>query len=158
MPPPSTTLRPISEADHAFLYEVYASTRVEELAITGWTDAQKSAFLQMQFTAQHRFYQDNYTATTYSVIEHAGVAIGRLYVRRLPDELRIVDIAILPTHRGRGIGSALIHELIAESTQANAPLRIHVEKNNPALQLYQRLGFRAIADKGVYWFLERAPG
>ncbi len=149
------TLRPCTDEDLPFLYEVYASTRVEELAVTTWSDAQKTAFLTQQFTAQHRWYHDTYTDTTYSVIERDGAPIGRLYVRRMPAEIRIVDIALLPTARGGGVGSALIQELIDEATRAGATVTIHVEKNNPALALYHRLGFQPVEDKGVYWFLER---
>ena len=68
-----------------------------------------------------------------------------------------MDIALLPAYRNAGIGSALLHALMAEAAQAGKPVRIHVEKQNPALRLYTRLGFVPIADRGVYWFLEWSP-
>jgi ribosomal protein S18 acetylase RimI-like enzyme len=79
---------------------------------------------------------------------------GRLYVHRGGDEVRIVDIAMLPAWRNRGVGTHLIGALQAEAALARKPLRIHVERMNPALALYQRLGFREIEDRGVYLFLE----
>jgi ribosomal protein S18 acetylase RimI-like enzyme len=83
--------------------------------------------------------------------------VGRLYLHRRQDEIRIIDIALLTEHRGKGIGSLLMLDILEEATQAALPVRIHVERNNPALRLYQRLGFRAIADQGVYWLMEWHP-
>ena len=79
--------------------------------------------------------------------------MGRLYVARWPTEIRIVDIALLPEHRNRGTGSALLAGLMEEAATAVKPLTIHVERFNPALGLYQRLGFSAVADEGVYLLL-----
>jgi ribosomal protein S18 acetylase RimI-like enzyme len=70
-----------------------------------------------------------------------------------------MDITLLPEHRGSGLGTALLRELMAEGEAAGKPVTIHVEVYNPAMRLYQRLGFRQIADRGVYHLLEwRAPG
>jgi len=155
---PGVTLRPITEGDMEFLCQVYASTRWEELAPVPWTDEQKLAFCRSQFEAQHAFYQANYIGAQWLVIERNGTPAGRLYVHRREKEIRLVDITLLQEHRGAGIGSALLNELISESNAVAKPLRIHVEKNNPALRLYERLGFVPIADKGVYHLMERAPG
>jgi ribosomal protein S18 acetylase RimI-like enzyme len=153
----AVTLRPLTEADHPFLTALYRTTREDELATVPWDDAQKAAFIAHQFAAQHRHYAA-YDHTKLDVIELDGEPIGRLYVRRVPSEIRIVDIALVPACRGGGIGTALLRALIDEAAAAGAPLRIHVEKHNPALRLYERLGFTQIEDRGVYWFLERAPG
>lgn len=146
---------PIAASDESFLSLVYASTRLEELAVTDWTDEQKAAFLQMQFVAQHKFYQDNYTDTDFLVILQDDTPVGRLYVARWVDEIRIVDIALLPAYRGTGIGTTILRDLCAEADAVGKPVRIHVERENPALRLYQRLGFVMIEDKGVYLFMER---
>jgi ribosomal protein S18 acetylase RimI-like enzyme len=158
MPPPGVTLRPFREEDLELLFRIYASTRWEELAPVPWDDEQKQAFLRMQAVAQHAYYQENYKGADWLVIERFGLPAGRLYVHRREKEIRLVDIALLPEHRNAGIGSELLRELIAESTAVSKPLRIHVEKNNPALSLYERLGFVPIVDKGVYHLMERAPG
>lgn len=151
----TVTFRPICPNDQAFLSQVYASTRLDELAVTDWTDEQKTAFLQMQFVAQHKFYQDNYIDTDFLLILHDGTPVGRLYVARWPDEIRIVDIALLPACRGTGVGTTILRDLLAEADAAGKPVRIHVERENPALRFYQRLGFVMIEDKGVYLFMER---
>ena len=85
------TLRPIEADDAAFLYRVYASTRAAEMALVDWDDAQKDAFLRMQFQAQAQHYQTNYTDTTYQIILLDGQPVGRLYVARWPREIRIVE-------------------------------------------------------------------
>jgi ribosomal protein S18 acetylase RimI-like enzyme len=149
--------RPVTPEDEPFLCAVYGSTRVEELAQVDWDEEQKLAFVQMQFAAQHRYYQEHYADASFQVILCDGVPAGRLYVARWPAEIRIVDIALLPEYRGRGIGTHLLHALQAEAALAGKPLRIHVERFNPALRLYDRLGFREIADRGVYLFLEWTP-
>jgi len=152
------TLRPIRASDEEFLYGVYASTRQEELAQTGWSEEQKASFLRQQFEAQSRYYREHYAGAEFSVILSDGRPAGRLYVARWPGEIRIVDIALLPERRNRGIGTKLLEDLIAESEASGKPLSIHVERFNPALRLYERLGFREVADKGVYFLMERAPG
>jgi ribosomal protein S18 acetylase RimI-like enzyme len=108
----------------------------------------------MQFAAQDADYRRNYPDAQYSIIEVQGVPAGRLYVDRCSKEIRIIDIALLPEHQRTGIGTKLLRALQDEARAAGKTLTIHVEKFNPALRLYQRLGFRQIEDKGVYLFLE----
>jgi GNAT superfamily N-acetyltransferase len=153
----TVSFRLIRPDDEAFLYEVYASTRTEELAVVDWDEAHKAAFLHMQFAAQHQFYQEHYTKTDFLIILRYAVPVGRLYIARWQDEIRIMDIALLPPYRNAGIGTAILRDLLAEAAAAHKPVRIHVEKFNPALQLYERLGFTPIEDKGVYLFMEWAP-
>jgi len=151
------TLRPIRSDDEPFLYEVYASTRMEELAPLGWSAEQQAAFLTQQFNAQHQYYQANYPGADFQIILVNDQLAGRLYVDRRIGEIRIVDIALLPEYRNGGIGSRLLNDLLAESAQAGKFVSIHVEKFNPALRLYERLGFSISDDRGVYWFMEWKP-
>ncbi len=151
------TLRPLAAGDELFLYQVYWHTREAELALVDWTDEQKAAFVQMQFVAQHEYYQQNYRDTSWDIILVDGVPAGRLYVARWGQEIRIVDIALIPAFRNRGMGTALLQSLQDEAAQVHKPLSIHVEQFNPAQHLYERLGFQRIADKGVYWLMEWTP-
>jgi ribosomal protein S18 acetylase RimI-like enzyme len=144
------SLRPITPEDYLFLAGVYASTRAEELAVTGWSDEDKAVFCRRQFDAQTAHYRENYPGASLQIIERCGIAIGRLYVAHWEREIRIMDIALLPEHRGAGIGAKLLRELQEEARSAGKSLTIHVERFNPALRLYQRLGFKQIEDKGVY--------
>ena len=149
--------RPVTPGDRDFLVATYASTRAEELKATDWTDEQKAQFCQLQFDAQDAHYRLHYPSAVYLVIEAAGVPAGRLYVDRWPREIRVMDIALLPSHRGLGIGTHLLRQLIDEAKLSAKLLSIHVERLNPALNLYQRLGFRLAEDKGVYLLLEWRP-
>lgn len=144
------SLRPITPEDDSFLAGLYASTRAEELAVTGWNDEEKAVFCRRQFDAQSAHYREKYPGASLQVIERAGVLIGRLYVARWEREIRIMDIALLPEHRGSGIGTQLLCELQDEARSAGKTLSIHVERFNPALRLYERLGFQMVEDKGVY--------
>lgn len=154
----SPSLRPIRPDDRDFLYQVYASTRQEELAPLGWDRAQVDAFLEMQFAAQHDYYQEQFPKGDFQVVLLDGRPVGRLYLDRREDEIRIVDIALLTENRGAGVGGALMAGILDEAAPTGLPVRIHVEKNNRALGLYQRLGFLPIADRGVYHLMERLPG
>ena len=147
--------RPVTEEDREFLYLVYAGTREEELAVTGWRDAEKAAFLWSQFEAQSLHYQEHFSGASFHVILRDGESVGRLYVDRRRDEIRIIDIALLPRVRGQGIGSRILSDILTEAEGAGLPVRIHVEMNNPAMRLYRRLGFRSVAVHGVYLLMER---
>ena len=120
-----------------------------------WSDAEKAAFLEMQFDAQDRWYRVQYPQATFDVVVVEGEPAGRLYVNRGEGEIRIVDIALLPEHRGGGVGTSLLRDLIGEADGAGKSVTIHVERLNPALRLYERLGFSLAEDKGVYLLLER---
>ncbi len=152
------SLRPVRDDDRDFLYRVYAGTRLEELELaTDWSPEQKEQFLRQQFAAQDAYYRENYQGAEWSVVLRHGEPAGRLYVHRRPAEIRLMEIALLPEHRGGGLGTALLEELMAEARATAKPLTIHVEVYNPALRLYERLGFRKREDKGVYWLMEWAP-
>lgn len=158
MRPPGVTLRPIAPDDDAFLFALYAAIREEELAPVPWSDEQKAAFLRYQFDLQHQHYTTNYPGASLDVIEVDDTPAGRLYVCPRATEIRIMDIALLATHRGRGLGTVFLTELQDQGRHSGRTVSIHVERENPALKLYQRLGFEIAGDVGVYWLLEwRAP-
>jgi ribosomal protein S18 acetylase RimI-like enzyme len=146
----SLTLRPITREDDAFLARVYASSRAEELVVTGWTEQLKAEFCRAQFDAQSAYYAANYPEASFQIIERDGWPIGRLYVAHWEKEIRIVDITLLPEFRGSGLGTKLLRQLQEEARAKGKPLTIHVERFNRALALYERLGFKQIEDKGVY--------
>jgi GNAT superfamily N-acetyltransferase len=150
----SYELRPVAEADRDFLARVYASTRTEELAATSWSEDEKASFLRQQFEAQDRHYRAHYRDTSYDVILVDGRPAGRLYVARWQEEIRLVDVSLLPEFRGRGVGTQILEAVLTEGRARGRPVRIHVESFNQARRLYERLGFRAVADRGVYVMME----
>jgi ribosomal protein S18 acetylase RimI-like enzyme len=150
----SLRLRPITPKDESFLARLYASTREQELAQTNWSDEQKAMFCRMQFNAQTTDYQRNYPDASFDIIERDGVAAGRLLVLRADEKIHVIDIALLPEHRGAGIGTKLLRKLQEEAKAAGKKLSIHVEIFNPARRLYERLGFKQVEEKGVYLLME----
>ena len=152
--PGDMQFRPISDTDLPFLQKLYASTRQQEMDLVDWTSAQRDQFLTMQFEAQHSFYIEQFTTAEFLVVERDAEPIGRVYVDRREAEIRLIDIALLPGHRGLGLGTKLLEELLIEAKISGLPVTIHVEKNNPAMKLYLRLGFTSIEEQGVYDLLE----
>jgi len=150
-------LRTMTAADLEFSYKVFASTREDEARYLPLDDAGKQHFLRSQFELQHTDYQTNYPRAAYQVIERDGIPIGRLYVDRQPDQILIVDIALLTEYRGAGAGSALMTEILNESRHTGKPVRLHVELFNPAQAWYERLGFRTIENVSVYSLMEWSP-
>lgn len=155
MPSPELILRPITEADLCFLRQLYATTRADEMASTGWDQPAIDAFLAQQFAAQHQYYQEHYHDAQFSLICHRGQAIGRLYVFRGPSVFNLIDIALLPEWRGRGIGTRYLEALTREADEAGKTVRLFVEAANPARHLYDRFGFVVTGDNRVYLQMQR---
>lgn len=154
-PVPPFSLRPATETDREFLQRLYASTRAEEVARTGWPESEQQAFLRMQFEAQHRHYHATCPDAEFSIVTCDREDIGRWYVHRSVGELRVMDIALLPEWRGRGIGAALFAALIDESEACGVPIGLYVEHDNPARDWYARLGFVAVEEAGPYLRMSR---
>ena len=140
----SIALRHCAEADAAFLRHLYGTTRDDEMRVISWTDEEKRWFLDMQFTAQRTHYEEHYPDCEFLVIELDRRPVGRLYVDRGEEDIRITDIALLPEFRRRGIGRLLIEEILAEGWCTGKAVTIHIEHDNPARRLYDRLGFRHV--------------
>jgi ribosomal protein S18 acetylase RimI-like enzyme len=151
------SLRPYRDLDREFLFKLYASTRADELAAFGWPPAQLEAFLLMQFTAQQRWYAMSYAQAEHHIIEQDGTPIGRMMVSRQEPAAVLIDIALLPEQRGKGIGGELIQQLIQQCDQQKLGLRLQVLRGNPALRLYQRLGFTQTGQDQIYIQMERQP-
>jgi RimJ/RimL family protein N-acetyltransferase len=157
MPPPlrraaafGIAYRPLEEGDLPFIAALYASTRTEELAPTGWPEEYKSAFLEQQHRAQHHHYQNHYPGAEWLIVEQQGEPIGRIYLHERESELRLIDIALVPAHRRAGIGGAMIGDLLEWAGALGKPISLHVEPNNPVRPLYVRLGFESKGLDGAY--------
>ncbi len=151
-------LRAARDEDRDFLRAVYGSTREEELVPTGWTREQKDWFIAQQFDAQDAYYKQHYEGATYDVVVVDGELAGRLYVARWDEEIRIMDIALLPAFRGQGIGARLLRPLLREGADTGKTVSIHVEQSNPAMSLYRRLGFVPVGEHGVYVLMRWTEG
>jgi|SRR5687768_16369937 len=158
MPPPlraaaefEISYRPMSEDDLPFVAELYASTRREEVARTGWPAEMQEAFLKQQHEAQHSHYSVHFAEGEWLIVEREGEAIGRLYLNEEAERLHIVDISLVPGSRGMGIGGAILRDVLDQAKDLGKKgVSIHVEKVNPARRLYERLGFAPGEDLGIY--------
>jgi ribosomal protein S18 acetylase RimI-like enzyme len=148
-------LRPAVPDDDAFLLQVYASTRRDEMAAWGWDAAQQDGFLRMQFRAQQGSYAVQFPNMDNDIILYDEKPVGRFVLLRADDEIRLVDLALLPEVRGKGIGTLLLKQVLDESAATDRPCRLRVLQTNPgAIQLYQRLGFVNISEDPIYVEME----
>lgn len=148
---PGVDRRTEGPADLDFVRALYASTRVGEMALLEhWTDGEKTRFLHSQFDAQRQHYRAHYPDARYDLLLDSDAPIGRFYVAELPGDLRLMDIALLPAWRNRGIGSALVRELMDTAASRSCRVSLHVESGNPARRLYRRLGFEDAGEAGFY--------
>jgi len=161
MPPPvmaaaafGISYRPTRDADLPFVAALYATTRAEEVAATGWPAPMQAAFLEQQHQAQHRHYRAVYPDAEWLLIEQGGVPIGRLYLAERDEMLLLVDIALLPEARGSGLGTAILADLLAAETR---PVQLHVDRRNPARRLYERFGFERVDEDATRLRMVRQP-
>lgn len=149
-------LRPAKADDTEFLYQLYSTTRIDELDAAGFLEEQREPFLRMQFEAQKFHYEKFYPNAEQRIVTAGSRAVGRDYVNRDQTAILLVDLALLPEFCNLGIGTKLLEKLCQESACAGLPLRLYAVKfNNRALSLYERLGFKTIDDTGIYLLLER---
>ena len=151
-------LRPATDGERDFIFEVYASTRADEMDALGWPSRQREAFLRMQFEAREAHYRQHHPEAFFQIIVVDGAAVGAICVDRRENRLQIVDIALLAAYRDNGLGSRVLQAIVDEAAKRALPVRLHVLAGNPAVRLYRRLGFNAIAEDGVHVLMEWTPG
>ena len=151
------TLRPVQPDDEAFLFDLYAGTRREEMAAWGLDEVMLAQILRMQFASQQGTYRTQFPEADHHIILRHERPIGRLLVDRTGAEMLLVDVALVAEARGSGIGTRLLRALQAEAVEKGVPLRLKVVLTNPARRLYQRLGFVGLDDDGVYEQMEWRP-
>ena len=152
------TFRTVAPEDRAFLLSLFASARERELETLNWDSAQRDAFIEMQFNAQQNHYQNHFPQREHLVVFLDSRSIGMMDIARGSEEIRVLDVIIRPENRNAGIGTALMSDLLDESDRSAKPVRLYVEKFNPVITLYRRLGFQTIEDTGVHYHMERRPG
>jgi GNAT superfamily N-acetyltransferase len=150
--------RPASQEDDSFLCQVFASTRERLLASLPLDAAQKETFVRQQHLCQNRHYRQQYPHAAFEIVFSGDQRIGRFYINRTREEILVIDIALLPQYRGAGIGGKLLENLLAEAAETGRTVILHVDKSNPALRLYQLLGFQIVQDAGADWQMEWRAG
>jgi len=151
-------LRPVSESDNEFLLSVYASTRADELGQVEWNEGQREMFLRWQFDLQRREYDTRFPDADYRVIVIDQQPAGRIWIGSDDQQIRLLDIALLPEFQNRGVGTVLLERLKSDAQSAGKALRHMVfVLNNNADRFYERLGFEMIEDLGAYKHMEWRP-
>ena len=151
MPTNILSLRPATDGDQEFLVGVFTSTRVDELQALAWNPIQAEMFVNIQYNAQQQSYRLNYPAAENNIILQAGQPIGRILIDRSEDAIHLVDIAVLPDYRNHGVGAELIGGLLAEGATTGREVVLSVFHTNPAIHLYERLGFARVDEESSYW-------
>ena len=156
----SIALRPTGSDDEEFLLRVFASTREAEREAADWSDAEWDAFIRTQFSCQKEHYEQHFPTAERRIVLRDNEPAGQIWVWRTGTQIRLLDLAILSSHRNAGIGSHLIRELQDEATASGRPLYHMVERDNrAALRLYERLGFVVFDEQGMHLQMEwRPPG
>ncbi|MEG0973506.1 MAG: GNAT family N-acetyltransferase [Comamonas sp.] len=153
-------LRSVTLGDYPFLRGLYRDVRSQELSVTGWPQAHINAFCDSQFDLQDTHYREHYPCAHFYVIEQHGTPVGRVYVSDAPEILRLMEVSLVASRRGQGVGGTLMHWLAGLSDASQRPIELHVEPENPARRLYERFGFitpEPQAQSGVYLRMRRAP-
>lgn len=150
--------RPVRDSDIPFMRALYGSTREQEMQALDWPPEKKEEFLDWQFYAQTKFYSESYEGDGFMIIELDGSPIGRLYVDYGETDIEIVDIALMPELRGKGLGRQLLQEILDEAARIGKSVTIYVEHFNPARHLYDRLGFQHVDTNGVYHLMKWSAG
>lgn len=149
--------REVDDTDHPFLFQLYASTRMQELEAWGWDEMMQQQFLQMQWNAQQRSYATQYPGAEHLLISFQAQPAGQIMVSPHDASLTLVDISLLPEFRNKGIGTTLLQELQAEAADSSRPLFLHVLPDNPAIRLYERLGFQLVEQAGIHIRMKWTP-
>lgn len=150
----SISLRPATEDDEQFLLELYKSSRGDDLRGLSWDEDRIAEFLEMQYESHRNFLKQDHPGMHDQIVIVAGEPAGRVAVEQRADEIRLIDIALLPAHRNQGVGTLLIRDLQQQAATANRCLRFQVIRFNRAVGLFERLGFTRTSETGTHLQLE----
>lgn len=149
--------RPARPGDHEFLRLLYATTR-DDLDVLDWDADVRAAFCAQQWWAQHTHYTRHFPDATHDIVVVDGEDVGRVWVDRRVDEIRLLDIAILPAHRGRGIGTQILRRLQDEASSTGQALRHSVEAGNAdARRWYEGIGFEIVEHGDTHHLMAWRP-
>jgi ribosomal protein S18 acetylase RimI-like enzyme len=141
------TLRPATADDEAFLFDLFASTREE---FNFLEETQRQPLLKMQYAARQFQYEEGYPQAEADIILLDDRRAGRMLVNVSEQAITLIDIALLPEYRGTGIGTQVLQDLLKRAVEARKPVKLQVFKTNPALRLYERLGFSRCGEQSMY--------
>lgn len=151
--------RPIAAGDAAFVRALFHATLRAQMPfhLTALADADVEALLDQQLAAQTEHYRSNYPQAETSIVEHPDGPVARLVIVEFDDEVRLGDLMVVPGHRKRGLCSYIMDRHVELGLATGRPIRLHVEKPNPAVSLYVRKHFAIVADLNSHWLMEYRP-
>jgi GNAT superfamily N-acetyltransferase len=151
-------LRPASDADEPFLFELFRALRARRFNFQPGGHPQMAVTVRLQFKAQEHALASQYPGSEHSIILLDGAPAGRLRIARDETGFELADISILPDHQRKGIGSAVMKNLIAEAHQGGLPIRSRVAQANQAsFHFYRNLGFEVTAQDACYVHVRWRP-
>ena len=141
-PAPTPLLRAATPSDDPFFLALYLTTRGAEPGWSSIPETARAALLENQLRLQIASYARDHPDLERYVVEIGGTPVGRLDVARRPDAVLLVEIALLPDVRHRGIGGTVVRGLQNEARDKGLPVRLHVWHDTGAAAFYQKLGFK----------------
>ena len=150
-------LRPCTEADNAFVYDVFSTTWEHEVAALPNQNLAQHV-LRIQHIAQERRFASRYPGLQRYIVVRDGQSAGRLYVHESDSLLEVVDLTLMPSFRDHGIGTRIFHELFEHATREGQTISLRVERRNErATMLYSQLGFDLVSVDDLDNHFEWAP-
>ena len=150
-------LRACTEADDAFVYDVFCTTWESEVAALPNQNLAQHV-LRIQHIAQERRFASRYPGLQRYIVVRDGQSAGRLYVHESDSLLEVVDLTLMPSFRDHGIGTRIFHELFEHATREGQTISLRVERRNErATMLYSQLGFDLVSVDDLDNHFEWAP-
>lgn len=151
-------LRPEREGDREFRFALFCQSRPPEWSRVSIEPGMRVTLMRQQFRAQTVGYAGQFPRARFDIVEREGAPVGRIVVDREPGAIHIVDQAVVPSWRGRGIGTAIMRSIMAEAAGRGVPVNLEVgDSNDPSLRLYLRLGFAVVEELPMYLNLRWTP-
>lgn len=140
-------LRPASAADVEAIAELRAVVLRADLERLGRYDEHR---------VRQRF-RDSFVPAHAWVIEAGGGFAGCVALRPAKDAHWLEHFFLAPRLQGRGIGAAVLRDLLERCDRDGTRVRLNVLRGSPARRLYERHGFVAESEDPVDVFMVRAP-
>jgi ribosomal protein S18 acetylase RimI-like enzyme len=147
MTTPRTSLRPSTPADADFLRNLFTVDKAAEFAAQGLPETVYQPLIDMQYRGRTATFSAQHPRAATWIIESEGIAAGQYTLEETPQGSRLIDLAILPEYRNHGLATGVLQQLMREA--ATAGLALRVNKGNPAVRLYTRLGFQVANEDEV---------
>ena len=151
-------LRPVTAKDESFLKRVYAQSREPEMQSSGWSVSQQKGFLDSQYTLRAMSHATQYPRAEHQIILLKSRRIGTLLHQIESAQLNLIDIALIKTERGNGIGSQVIISLCEKAQTLSMPVHLFVQADNlSAMKLYEKLSFTRSRITGSHYEMIWVP-